>query len=69
MIPKPDEIRAARESLGLTQTQAAELLGFKRLAWTLYETGNTEMLPALWAYWLHVTGIKRLPFPKPRSKK
>jgi len=46
--PTPEEIRAARQSAHLTQTQAAELIYKQRLAWARYESGDREMDPALW---------------------
>ena len=46
--PSPEEIRAARQSAHLTQTQAAELIYKQRLAWARYESGDREMDPALW---------------------
>ena len=46
--PTPEQIRAARQSAHLTQTQAAELIYKQRLAWARYESGDREMDPALW---------------------
>ena len=46
--PTPEQIRAARQSANLTQTQAAELIYKQRLAWARYESGDREMDPALW---------------------
>ena len=46
--PSPEEIRAARQSAHLTQTQAAALIHKQRLAWARYEAGDREMDPALW---------------------
>jgi len=56
-------IRSAREQAGLTQTEAAALIGVTRITWTRWETG-TRPPPSehLWRYWLHVAGLERLPF-------
>lgn len=61
--PTPAEVRAAREAAGLTQEQAAELAGYgSRPRWVEVETGRRAMEPVRWAYWLHVAGIRRLPW-------
>jgi DNA-binding XRE family transcriptional regulator len=65
-MPTPDEIRMARLKAELTQEQAAEVIGIKRIAWNRYENGHTAIPPALWELWLHKTGIRRLPFPRNR---
>ena len=36
----PDEIRTIRERLGLSQTEAGELIGGGARAFTKYESGN-----------------------------
>jgi putative transcriptional regulator len=46
--PSPEEIRAAREAAGLTQTQAAELIHGTMRGWQEYEAGNRRMHPGLW---------------------
>ena len=38
----PEEIRAVREQLGLSQTEAGELLGGGPRAFTKYETGTIK---------------------------
>lgn len=63
-MPSSNEIRAAREAAGLTQTAAGELLGVTRVAWTRYETGERAMTESAWAYWKHVAGLERIPFRK-----
>lgn len=50
--PTPAEIRAARESAGLTQTQAAELVRGTMRAWQEWEAGNRRMHPGLWELFL-----------------
>lgn len=51
--PKPVEIRAARESAGLSQTEAADLVHTTCRTWQQWEaaegtTGNRRMHPAFW---------------------
>lgn len=46
--PTPNEIRAARERAGLTQTQAAHLIHGTMRAWQEWEAGNRKMHPGLW---------------------
>lgn len=61
-MPKPDEIRAARTQAGLTQTEAAALLGVTRVHWARYEAGTRNLSASQWKYWLHVAGLGKLPF-------
>jgi DNA-binding XRE family transcriptional regulator len=61
---KPNEIRLAREAARLTQSEAAALLGVTRVAWNRYEAGVRSLSEPEWAYWLHVTGLVRIPFRK-----
>lgn len=42
----PDEIRAARERLGLTQAEAAEKLGVAENTWARWERGELGIHPA-----------------------
>lgn len=46
--PKPEEIRAARETAGLSQTAAAELIYSTLRTWQNQEAGMTRMHPASW---------------------
>lgn len=46
--PTPEQIRAARDSAGLTQTEAASLIHGTMRAWQEYEAGNRRMHPGLW---------------------
>lgn len=64
LMPTPDEIRNAREAAGLTQAEAADLLGVTREAWARYEVGMREMVESAWRYWKHVAGLERIPFRK-----
>lgn len=45
--PLPDEVRAAREAAGHTQTEAAAVLYMARGAWARWESGERRMEPAL----------------------
>ena len=60
--PKPAEVIKARKSLGLTQAEAAEFLHADRVTWARYEGGTRSISAIEWRYWLHVTGIARIPF-------
>lgn len=44
----PNKIKEARESAGLTQTQAAELIGAKLRTWQDWEYGKRNMPLAKW---------------------
>jgi putative transcriptional regulator len=51
--PTPDEVRSARETAGLTQTQAAEMVRGTLRAWQGWEAPEGEpaarrMHPGLW---------------------
>lgn len=58
----PADIRAARESLALTQTQAAEMIGVTRVTWTRWELGTTPMPESQWRMFRHLAGIEQIPF-------
>lgn len=44
---QPEEIRAVREKAGLTQEDAAALIGYTRRAWQDWEAGKRGMRKAL----------------------
>ncbi|MHB1619705.1 MAG: helix-turn-helix domain-containing protein [Sulfuricella sp.] len=46
--PTPDEIRAARKAVGLSQTAAAELIYSTMRTWQDWEAGKAHMHPGLW---------------------
>ncbi len=46
--PTPAEIRAAREDVGLSQTEAAALLHTTCRTWQQWEAGDRRMHPAFW---------------------
>jgi DNA-binding XRE family transcriptional regulator len=54
-IPMPEQIRVARVAAGLTQEQAAALIGRSARWWRAIETISAEhsrtMDPALWELW------------------
>lgn len=72
--PKPAELLRVREAAGLTQTEAAGILGMTLNAWQRWESGERPMSPALWdlfqrrlnektkALWFLVFDPKRRPF-------
>jgi len=45
--PTPAEIKSWRESAGITQAQAAALLGYSVQAWEHWEQGRRPMRPVL----------------------
>jgi putative transcriptional regulator len=49
--PRPEEVRAAREAAGLTQTEAAELIYCEMRTWQDWEGGQRRMHPAFWELW------------------
>ena len=64
----PTDLRATRQSLGLTQTEAAALLQVDRVTWTRWETGTRPMSPILYRLWRHLSGLERIPFRPARIK-
>lgn len=46
--PDPIRIRAARETAGLSQTLAADLVHSKLRTWQQWEAGDRRMHPGLW---------------------
>lgn len=61
-IPTPAEVLQARQARGLTQADAAALLGCDRVTWARYEGGTRRMSAIEWRYWRHVAGVERIPF-------
>ena len=58
----PSDLKFARQRLGITQAEAAALLGVDRVTVTRWETGSRPMSPMAQAYFLHVAGLERLPW-------
>jgi DNA-binding transcriptional regulator YiaG len=48
MSPTAEQVRAAREAAGLTQSQAAELCHRKLRAWQYAESGQAALDAAAW---------------------
>ena len=46
--PLPEQVRAAREAAGLSQTAAAALIHCTLRGWQEWEAGNRRMHPAFW---------------------
>jgi len=66
--PTPAEIAAVRTRVGLTQAECARLAGMKtQPRWAEYEAGKHRMDGWRWRYFLHVAGIRRLPFTERRG--
>jgi DNA-binding transcriptional regulator YiaG len=53
----PQQIVAARKASGLTQTQAAVMIGGTLRAWQEWEGGRRNMPPAKYNLFLIVTGV------------
>lgn len=58
-----EKIRLARESKGLTQKAAAELVGRGYLQWWKWESGRCAMPPELWELFCLKTGLAESPIP------
>jgi len=56
--PQPEEIRAARDKAGLTQEDAAALIGYTRRAWQDWEAGARGMRRALFELFLERSGTR-----------
>lgn len=56
--PTPDQIRAARETAGLTQTDAADLVLGTLRAWQNWESGIRPMSPATWMLFRHNVAMR-----------
>jgi DNA-binding transcriptional regulator YiaG len=48
MIPTPEQVRAARQAAGLSQTAAAALIHSALRSWQDWEAGKRKMHPAFW---------------------
>lgn len=49
--PTKEEIAAAREKAGMTQTEAAAVIFCSLNAWQQWEAGDRRMHPAFWELW------------------
>ncbi len=56
--PAPDEVRGARESAGLTQTEAARVIYGSLRTWQEWESGERRMHPAFWELFRRKLGIE-----------
>lgn len=54
--PTPEQVRAAREAAGLTQTGAASLVYSTLSAWQRWEQGERKMHAGLWELFRIKTG-------------
>jgi transcriptional regulator with XRE-family HTH domain len=58
----PEQIRAARKAAGLTQAQAAKLIGLgSQTRWSEYEHGVRTMRVQSWRLFRLLTGQESLP--------
>lgn len=51
-MPNPEQVRSARLSLGLTQSQAGALVGVTDRAWRYWERGERVMPKGMWELFL-----------------
>ncbi len=59
--PRPEEIRAARDAAGLTQTEAGALIYCELRTWQDWEGGQRRMHPAFWELFRMKVAGKRAP--------
>jgi len=57
-----DELLRARERVGHTQTQAAEVIGVHWRTWQNWENGVIEVPEMMLKLYQHLVGLKRIPF-------
>jgi DNA-binding XRE family transcriptional regulator len=50
--PTAEQITASREYFGLTQREAADVIGYSRNGWQRFEQDERTMRPKLWQFWL-----------------
>lgn len=62
MKPSTSDIARAQQQLGWTDAKCAAALDVDRVTWARYKSGARAMTTAQWRYWLHVSGIERIPF-------
>ena len=53
---QPIEIKRARKSLGLTQTQAGQIIGAAKRTWQSWEKGTRKMSLQKWSAWCALSG-------------
>jgi putative transcriptional regulator len=59
IVPNPKGIKAARLAAGLTQQEAADLVGLPQPRWSEYEAGKRRPRRAQWEMFLLLTGQHR----------
>lgn len=60
MSPTPEEIKAARKAVGMSQSEAARTIGTERYqTWQAYELGTRKMPAAKWELFRLKTENKR----------
>ena len=57
-VPTKEKIKLAREFLGLTQQNVADIIGKKVLTIKRYEKGDTKMPAGLWLLFKTSTGYE-----------
>ncbi|VTU38341.1 hypothetical protein H4CHR_04401 [Variovorax sp. PBS-H4] len=62
--PSPEQIRALRDGLRMTQEQAAAFVHVSTRTWQAWETGQNPMSLATWEHWhLKVKSLKPVKAP------
>lgn len=65
--PTPEEIKKARALAGLTQPQAADVIGVTTSGWARWEGNERRMHPAFWELFLIKTGLKESDLSTPEA--
>jgi DNA-binding transcriptional regulator YiaG len=58
--PSPEEIKAARQKAGLTQSDAAALIGYTTRAWQDWEAGKRGMRRVLFSLFNDIVAARKL---------
>ncbi len=66
--PTPEQIKAAREAAGLTQTAAGALVHSSLRTWQQWEAGDRKMHPGLWELFCLKVAVQRAGSATSRSE-
>jgi DNA-binding transcriptional regulator YiaG len=58
-MPSPTEVKDARHRAGLTQSQAAALVGVSLRSWQYWEEGGRQMQSSKWELFQIKTEVKK----------
>lgn len=62
--PDAEAVRALRESLGMTQTDAAKVFNWSLRGWQQIELDERRLTAQQWALWKHIAGVEPMPFTR-----